>query len=92
MYANKNTQGLTKKAAKAIAIQKAGRRAAEMASRTAGWSIGDKCFWRDDAGMVHQGVVKTLLPTGLLGVAKKGELQWNNAVDPTKATKTLEAI
>lgn len=35
--------------------------------------------------------VKALLKTGLLGVAKKGELQWGHAVDPVQATKTLEA-
>ncbi len=55
------------------------------------WSVGDRCFWRDRAGAVHQGTVKALLNTGLLGVAKKGELQWGNAVDPVHATKTLEA-
>jgi len=55
------------------------------------WAVGDRCFWRDRAGMVHQGTVKALLATGLLGVAKKGELQWGNAVDPVEATKTLEA-
>ena len=54
------------------------------------WSIGDRCFWRDRAGTVHQGTVKALLKTGLLGVAKKGELQWGHAVDPALATKTLE--
>lgn len=55
------------------------------------WSVGDRCFWRDRAGIVHQGTVKVLLKTGLLGVAKKGELQWGHAVDPVRATKTLEA-
>ena len=55
------------------------------------WSIGDRCFWRDRTGTVHQGTVKALLKTGLLGVAKKGELQWGYAVDPVLATKTLEA-
>jgi hypothetical protein len=40
---------------------------------------------------VHQGTVKALLKTGLLGVAKKGELQWGHAVDPVQAKKTLEA-
>jgi len=47
--------------------------------------------WRDRAGTVHQGTVKAMLKTGLLGVAKKGELQWGHAVDPVQATKTLEA-
>ncbi len=56
------------------------------------WSIGDRCFWRDRSGMVHQGTVKALLSTGLLGVSKKGELQWGHAVDPVHATKTLEAV
>lgn len=56
------------------------------------WSIGERCFWRDRAGTVHQGTVKALLKTGLLGVAKKGELQWGHAVDPVQATKTLEAV
>ena len=54
------------------------------------WSIGDRCFWRDRAGTVHQGTVKALLKTGLLGVAKKGELQWGHAVDPVRAKKTME--
>lgn len=55
------------------------------------WSVGDKCFWRDRRGVVNQGTVKAILGTGLLGVAKKGELQWGHAVDPVLACKTLEA-
>lgn len=55
------------------------------------WSVGDKCFWRDRIGVVHQGTVRAILRTGLLGVAKKGELQWGNAVDPVCARKTMEA-
>lgn len=55
------------------------------------WAVGDRCYWRDRSGTVHQGTVKALLKTGLLGVAKKGELQWGHAVDPVQAKKTLEA-
>ena len=55
------------------------------------WTVGEKCYWRDRTGMVHQGTVKVLLATGFLGVAKKGELQWGSAVDPVTAYKTLEA-